>query len=178
MKESITIQGYINVAGRDSNEMYHATHGIFVEQIVPKTFQHALMKAKNVDLLLNHDKSRKLGSLKQGNLRLWEDNIGLWAQATITDPEIIGKAEKGELNGWSFTFKSKKEQWQNLNFKNEPLKRRLVSEIDLIEVSILSGKKQPTYRGTSIEVRAMPLPTQLLECEITLLKIKGSPFAV
>ena len=58
----------------------------------------------DVKLLLNHDDSKVLGSTKQGNLELNEDNIGLHARATITDPDVVQKAKHGDLRGWSFGF--------------------------------------------------------------------------
>ena len=86
--------------------------GYFKEKIVPKTFEKALKKAKNVDLLFNHNKNRKLGSIENGNLELYEDNIGLRAIATVTDEQIIEKARNKELCGWSFGFVSEKDSWE------------------------------------------------------------------
>ncbi|MBG9577793.1 peptidase U35, partial [Bacillus thuringiensis] len=59
--------------------------------MAPRTFEKALNKAQNVDLLFNHDKTRKLGSTENGNLELYEDNIGLRAIATVTDEQVIEK---------------------------------------------------------------------------------------
>jgi uncharacterized protein len=172
MSNPINLVGYVTVTGRDSKEMHNSVQGFFVEQIAPKTFQRALMDAKDVDLLLDHDKSQKLGSIKQGNLQLWEDNIGLRANATITDLNLIERAKKGELNGWSFTFKSKVERWIDLRFLKNQLKRRLISEIDLVEVSLLLNK-QPTYMGTSVEVRALNHPIDIYQRELEILKLKS-----
>jgi hypothetical protein len=40
---------------------------------------------------LNHLNNYVLGSTKQGNISLWEDNIGLRAFCEITDAEVIKK---------------------------------------------------------------------------------------
>lgn len=63
-------------------------------------------------MLLNHDNSRELGSTRDGNLELHEDNIGLRAIATITDADVIEKARKGELRGWSFGFFANSDEWE------------------------------------------------------------------
>ncbi len=145
--DSVVLDGYVNAVGRLSR-ILPSPKGRFKEMIVPKTFERALMKATNVDLLFNHNKSRKLGSLKEGNLELREDNIGLRAIATVTDQEIIDKAKRNELQGWSFGFISIRDTWKD---EADGIQTRMVEELDLLEVSILD--KQPAYLATSIEAR-------------------------
>ncbi|MBI6058995.1 HK97 family phage prohead protease [Clostridium perfringens] len=147
---SIIIDGYVNAVARDSR-LIPDVKGSFREQIVPKAFQRALEKAENVDILLNHDKNRKLGSTAEGTLELFEDNIGLRAIATITDAEVIEKAKKNELRGWSFGFYSVKDRWEDIE---EGIQRRYVEELELTEVSIVDNTKVPAYSATSIETRA------------------------
>lgn len=147
---SIIIDGYVNAVARDSRLIPDAK-GSFREQIVPKAFQRALEKAENVDILLNHDKNRKLGSTTEGNLELFEDNIGLRAIATITDAEVIEKAKRNELRGWSFGFYSVKDRWEDIE---EGVQRRYVEDLELTEVSIVDNTKVPAYSATSIETRA------------------------
>ena len=147
---SIIIDGYVNAVARDSR-LIPDVKGSFREQIVPKAFQRALEKAENVDILLNHDKNRKLGSTTEGNLELFEDNIGLRAIATITDAEVIEKAKRNELRGWSFGFYSVKDRWEDIK---EGIQRRYVEELELTEVSIVDNTKVPAYSATSIETRA------------------------
>ncbi|WP_242945969.1 HK97 family phage prohead protease [Clostridium sp. DSM 8431] len=67
--------------------------------------------------LLNHDENKKLGSTKEGNLELFEDNIGLRAICTITDRDVIEKAKKGKLRGWSFGFAVNKDRWEDILIK-------------------------------------------------------------
>ncbi|EJT5930500.1 HK97 family phage prohead protease [Clostridium perfringens] len=147
---SIIIDGYVNAVARDSR-LIPDVKGSFREQIVPKAFQRALEKAENVDILLNHDKNRKLGSTAEGTLELFEDNIGLRAIATITDAEVIEKAKKNELRGWSFGFYSVKDRWEDIE---EGVQRRYVEDLELTEVSIVDNTKVPAYSATSIETRA------------------------
>jgi uncharacterized protein len=145
--DSVVLDGYVNVCARESREL-SSPQGKFVEQIMPRTFERALQKADSVDLLFNHDPSRKLGSTKEGNLDLREDNIGLRATATVYDKEIMEKAEKGELRGWSFSFSALKDAWDK---RADGMNKRSVEEIELYEVSVLDIT--PAYLATSIEKR-------------------------
>ncbi len=147
--DSVVIDGYVNAVLRDSKPIPRPG-GKFVEQIMPKAFERALGKATNVDILLNHNKARNLGSTTQGNLQLWEDNIGLRAIATITDAEVITKAKNKELRGWSFGFYKDADHWEDAG---EGLQRRFIDEMELTEVSIIDNTRIPAYIGTSIETR-------------------------
>jgi uncharacterized protein len=142
----VTLDGYVNVVSRDSRAL-PSPRGQFIEQIVPKTFERALDRATDVDILFNHNKDRKLGSITQGNLELYEDQIGLRAVATITDEEVIEKAKNGDLKGWSFGFINNRDTWE----VKDGVQRRYVEDLDLLEVSVLSV--QPAYIATSLEMR-------------------------
>jgi HK97 family phage prohead protease len=145
--DSVHIEGYVNVVERDSRVL-PSPHGKFIEQVKAKTFQRALEKTDNVNLLFNHKEDRKLGSTKEGNLKLWEDNIGLRAMADITDATVIEKAKNKELRGWSFAFTTIKDSWEE---GKNGIQRRYLEDITLPEVSILSIT--PAYIATSIESR-------------------------
>lgn len=146
--DHIIIDGYVNAVDRFSRPI-PSERGKFVEKIEPKAFQRSLDKSENVDLLLNHDKSKKLGSTKEGNVRLFEDNIGLRAIATITDADVIEKAKNKQLRGWSFGFYAEKDSWE----ESEGVQKRTIQELDLFEVTIVDNTKTPAYIGTSIETR-------------------------
>lgn len=143
----IILDGYVNAVCRDSRVL-PSPRGNFVEQINANVWQRAIDKAKNIKLLFNHEENRELGSIEQGNLELYEDNIGLRAICTINDEEVIEKAKDGKLTGWSFGFIALKDTWEN--FK-EGISRRFIEDLDLLEVSILDCT--PAYIGTSIEQR-------------------------
>lgn len=147
--DSVLLDGYVNAVDRYSRPI-HSANGSFVEKILPKVFQRALDRADNVDLLLDHNKERKLGSIKDGNLQLFEDNIGLRAICTVTDPEVIEKAKNNQLRGWSFGFYSNKDSWESLEGE---IQKRSVEDLDITEVSIIDDKMLPIYIGTSIEKR-------------------------
>lgn len=148
--DSVLLDGYVNAVGRDSKPII-TPRGKCVEQIEPRAFQKALERAENVNLLLNHDKTRELGSTKDGNIELFEDNIGLRAIAIVTDPEVIEKARQKKLKGWSFGMYANKDRMEE---RAEQIPRRHVEDLDLFEVSIIDDRMSPIYTGTSIEQRA------------------------
>ena len=123
--------------------------GQFIERICKGAFKKALKRNDDVHILLNHDWDRDLGSTKQGNLELEEDNIGLKARAIITDKDVIEKARNGELVGWSFGFQDREVE----NTIERGIPHRAVKDLDLAEVSILDKRKTPAYDGTLIMAR-------------------------
>lgn len=169
------ISGYVNAVERESR-ILPKSGGIirqFVEKVRAGTFRNALETEKPVELRFNHD--RFLCDTESG-LTLHEDNIGLYAEATITDTEVIQCAKNGELRGWSFGFVCKKDSWD----KDGELDRRTLEDIELKEVSILT--KTPAYIGTSVEVRSNEVTerrgfegvaVKSIECEIEQKKQKA-----
>ena len=148
--DSIEIEGYVNAIERKSKPLWSRV-GQFVERICKGAFKRALERNDNVRILLNHDPERDLGGTKDGNLELKEDNIGLHARATITDPDVVDKGKKGDLIGWSFGFMDRDVE----NKRDEDgMPLRDVKDLDLIEVSILDKTKVPAYDGTLVAVRS------------------------
>lgn len=148
--DRVIIEGYVNAVARDSRPLRDRVTGEqFVEQIIPGAFKRAL-EHNEVKLLLNHDDSRQLGSTET-NLTLYEDEIGLRAHAEIEDPEVIEKARRKKLRGWSFGFREEAASEETMP---SGMKRRFVEDMELVEVSIIDERKIPCYRGTSIEARA------------------------
>lgn len=147
--DKVEIEGYVNAIERDSKPLWSRV-GRFIERICKGAFKKALKRNDDVHILLNHDWNRDLGSTKQGNLALEEDNIGLKARATITDPEVVKKARSGELVGWSFGFSDRDVE----NSIRDGMPHRAVKDLDLAEVSILDKRKSPAYEGTLISARS------------------------
>lgn len=148
--DSVILDGYVNGVERDSKPIVTPI-GKCVERIESRAFEKALSRAENVDLLLNHNKDKKLGSTKEGNLELFEDNIGLRAIATVTDKEVIEKARNKKLRGWSFGMFVNKDRVEE---RAENIPRRHIEDLDLFEVSIVDDRLSPCYTATSIEIRA------------------------
>lgn len=147
-EDSVEISGYVNAIERNSKPLMSRV-GQFIERICKGAFKKALKRNNDVHILLNHDWNRDLGSTKQGNLELEEDNIGLRVRACITDKDVIQKARNGELVGWSFGFQDREVE----NTIERGMPHRAVKDLDLAEVSILDKRKRPAYDGTLIMAR-------------------------
>ena len=150
--DSVEIEGYVNAVGRDSRRMMDEYGMDFVEQIQPGAFALALSKRSEPVLMLhNHNSSRVIGSTDD-NLELEEDSIGLHARATVTDAEIIQLARDGKLVGWSFGFHQLDSR--TAYDYDSHIERSIVTELDLVEVSLIDDSMLPVYAGTSVHARA------------------------
>ena len=152
-EDSVLITGYVNAIERYSKPIRENVRGkirTFIERIKAGVFKTALKRNDDVKVLLNHDHDRVLATTKDGSAKLEEDNIGLRAEVTITDEEVVEKARNNQLVGWSFGFCANSDEigMEGIN------ETRTVTDLDLIEVSILDDTKSPAYYGTSIEARA------------------------
>lgn len=146
--DSVEVEGYVNAIERNSKPLMSRI-GQFVERICKGAFKKAIKRNDDIHILLNHDWNKDLGSTKKGNLELEEDNIGLKARATITDAEVVEKAKKGDLVGWSFGFTDRDVE----NTIEHGMPTRAVKDLNLFEVSILDRTKTPAYDGTLIATR-------------------------
>lgn len=152
-EEEVVITGYVNAVERYSKPIREKLKGkirIFIERIKSGVFRTALKRNDDVKVLLNHNHNRILATTKDGSAKLEEDNIGLRAEVTITDKEVVEKAKNNQLVGWSFGFYANSDEIGQ-DGDNET---RTVTDLDLIEVSILDDTKSPAYYGTSIEARS------------------------
>ena len=148
--DAVEIDGYVNAVERKSKPLW-SRMGQFIERICKGAFARSLKRNDNVRILLNHDPEKDLGGTKDGNLELAEDNIGLHARATITDPEVVEKAKRGDLIGWSFGFYDRDVE-NKIDENGMPL--RDVRDLDLEEVSLLDRRAIPAYDGTLVCVRS------------------------
>lgn len=149
-EDSIEVSGYVNAVERNSKPL-RTRIGRFIERIRKGAFKRSLERNNDVRILLNHDETRDLGGTKDGNLELTEDNIGLHARATITDPDVVEKGRNGELVGWSFGFYDRD---VDDGKQEDGMILRDVKDLDLKEVSILDRTRTPAYDGTLLMVRA------------------------
>lgn len=145
--DSVEISGYVNAVARESRVL-RDKDGYFTETIKPGAFARALMRGKRT-MLLNHDKERVIGE-EGKNLELKEDSIGLYARATVTDPEVIEKARKRELRGWSFGFRPLRQSKTD----SGGMEHRSIDDMELTEVSIIDQRLLPCYSATSVFTRA------------------------
>lgn len=146
----VMLSGYVNAVERRSavlpQRICRTAPGNFSEIIKSGVFGASLKRKPEVRLRFNHE--RDIGSTLKG-LTLREDNIGLYAEAVVTDPETVSAAREGRLTGWSFGFTSPAEEWSEPDEKG--VYTRSITELELEEVSILT--KRPAYPATSVEVR-------------------------
>ena len=139
------ISGYVNAVERRSRVISRPGAPPFREIVKSGTFRKALEAGGSVELRLDH--GRTLCDTASG-LELREDNVGLYAQAAVTDAETVRAAREGRLTGWSFGFVCRHDNWKT---DEGGLELRELDEIELSEVSVLT--KTPAYIATSVEVR-------------------------
>ncbi len=150
--DKVIVDGYVNAVDRFSRPLFEKPIGRFIEKVLPSVFKKAIERARNIDVLLNHDESRKLADTQSGSAKIVEDNVGLRATVEITDEEVVEKARAGKLRGWSFGF-SDVEDERTTN--KDGLIERIVKRLTLHEVSIIDDRAMPAYFGTSIEARSI-----------------------
>lgn len=142
------IVGYVNVPGKKSDPVHTRAHGMVIETIEPGTFQRAIDRAHDITLTVDHGET-VYASTEAGTLTLYEDGVGLHADALISDTDLIQKARSGKIAGWSFGFKVIRDA---VTHDIGPYPLRMVSDIDLEHVTIVINKR-PLYKATSWELR-------------------------
>lgn len=147
--DGVHISGYVNVTGRESRPVFSQKQNKRVIEIIEqRAFANSLKTGRNVVMTLDHQESRVLASTERRSLKLKEDNIGLYAEAIVTDKEVIENAK--EIRGWSFTMSNITDTVEE---RANKLPLRKISALDLSEVT-LSLHTVPFYSATSVEVRA------------------------
>ena len=146
--DHVHIEGYVNAVERLSKPITERL-GTFRERVKAGTFSKALKRADDIRILSNHEWSKDLGGIRDGNLHLEEDAIGLRAEADIYDAQVIEDAKAGNLVGWSFGFYPLESR--DTSEDGMPIKELI--DIDLKEVSLLNKKHVPAYDGTLVMVR-------------------------
>ena len=140
-----TIAGYAARFEKLSSELYG-----FKEKIRSGAFASSLKN--NIKALWNHNSDIVLGSTKSGSLRLEEDDKGLRFELDLPDTssgrDAAESIKRGDVDGVSFGFRTKVDEWDESNPKN--VIRTLV-DVELIEVS---PTPFPAYPQTSVGVRS------------------------
>lgn len=148
--DKVVIEGYVNAIERFSKPLTD-NRGQFIERIMAGAFDRAIRKSENVFGLLNHDPDNVLGSTSDGTVHLKEDTIGLHARIETSHARTMQKAREGKLVGWSFGFNSPVQQFKK---GDNGMEERTITDLRLLEVSVLDDERIPAYYGTSIESRA------------------------
>lgn len=151
------ISGYVNVTGKMSRPVITGKGRKVIEVIEERAFQNALSRASNVQMTKDHNKKCVLAETRADTLKLYEDNIGLRAEAVIDDETTIAEAKAGKLKGWSFGMRNIEDEIEE---RAEQLPLRKVKGFDLDHVTLVVHKT-PVYAATSIELRADDVQEEL-----------------
>ncbi|MGH9522725.1 MAG: HK97 family phage prohead protease [Terriglobales bacterium] len=134
--------------------------GYFREIIVPGAFKRALQEGQDVRCLFNHDPNYILGRTKSKTLTLSEDTNGLMyeceAPATEIARSILTSIERGDVDGSSFGFTVRKQEWiEEKDEEGRFITTRKILDADLFDVSPVVF---PAYDGTTSEARSRMFP--------------------
>jgi HK97 family phage prohead protease len=139
-EEGMTFTGYAAVFNSDSQPLP------FIERIAPGAFRGSLRNRNDIKLLWNHDSGQPLASTRAGNLRLTEDDRGLYVEATLPQTSVGRDASvlirDGIVDSMSFGFTVARggDEW------SADGSTRTLTKISLHEVSIVSF---PAYTATA-----------------------------
>ena len=140
---SMIISGYI--AKWDSPTQIRQ----FTEQVKRGAFTKSLEK-RDIVALYNHDKSKVLGRLSNGTLKLREDDVGLYADIYLDENQsshrdLYSSIKRGDIKGCSFGFVR--------GTSKTKMENRMMSlvDVDLREVTITAF---PAYTDTVISARS------------------------
>jgi hypothetical protein len=130
--------------------------GLFTESIAPGAFKNTLKVKPDVRALFNHDPSQLLGRTKAGTVILREDSKGLWTETSPSLDTSVGKnvvewLRRGELDGMSFAFTVKKQEWTFSDGKAKGMDHREILEVG--ELYDIGPVTYPAYRSTEVKVR-------------------------
>lgn len=154
-----TIQGYAAVYNAPSEVL----GGWFVETIRAGAFTEAI-KRSDVRCLFNHDANFIFGRAKAGTLRLSEDSRGLRMECDLPDTQaardLALSIQRGDVDGQSFSFTTKKDRWTFNNDPDTPSERELLEVDELFDVGPVV---YPAYSDTSVGMRSRDLNREIFE---------------
>ena len=121
----------------------------FIEKIMPGAFRKTLSETPDVRLLVNHE-GLPMARTKNGTMRLYEDEKGLYFEANLANTtearDLYTLVERGDVDQMSFAFRVIRQKY-NMDR----------TERSLIEVSLADGDVSivtyPAYVATSVEAR-------------------------
>jgi len=121
----------------------------FIEKIMPGAFRKTLSETPDVRLLINHE-GLPLARTKNGTMKLYEDEKGLYFEAQLADTQeardLYTLVDRGDVDQMSFAFRVIRQKW------NMDRTERTLNEVSLADgdVSIVT---YPAYTATSVEAR-------------------------
>lgn len=121
----------------------------FIEKIAPGAFRKTLSETPDVRLLVNHE-GLPMARTKNGTMRLYEDDKGLYFEAELANTQeardLYTLVERGDVDQMSFAFRVIRQNW------SKDRTERTLTEVSLSDgdVSIVT---YPAYPATSVEAR-------------------------
>lgn len=121
----------------------------FIERIAPGAFTKTLQETPDVRLLANHE-GLPMARTKNGTMRLYEDETGLYFEAELADTQeardLYTLVARGDVDQMSFAFRVIRQNW------SKDRTERTLTEVSLADgdVSIVT---YPAYTATSVEAR-------------------------
>lgn len=143
------ITGYVNVVERESRPVI-TPRGRVNELVECGTFRKSLEERSNVAMTVDHNPERVVADTENGSLKLVEDNIGLRADAVVTDEKVVAAARDGKIKGWSFGMMKVQD---SIEERADKLPLRRIKGMVLDHVTLVIDKV-PCYSATSVELRA------------------------
>ena len=120
----------------------------FVERVAPGAF--AGIEARNVSLLVGHDRRELIANSASGLLSLRSDDYGLAYEVNLPDTQrardVRAMVEAGILTEMSFGFYVREDAWNGAE--------RTLQAVDLREISIIEADGA-AYPQTSTEARTL-----------------------
>ena len=124
--------------------------GMVNELVESGVFHRALDAADDIPMTVDHIPTKIVARTADNTLQLKEDNIGLWAEATVTEERVVRAAKEGKLKGWSFGMTNVLDAVEE---RTEKLPLRRIKGMALDHVTLVIDKI-PAYSATSVELRA------------------------
>ena len=121
----------------------------FIEKIAPGAFRKTLSETPDVRLLVNHE-GLPMARTKNGTMRLYEDERGLYFEAELANTQeardLYTLVSRGDVDQMSFAFRVIRQNW------SKDRSERMLTEVSLADgdVSIVT---YPAYPATSVEAR-------------------------
>jgi len=146
LNEDRKLKGYAALFNSESEDL-----GGFTEVIVPGAFRD--LDKKDIRAFVDHNSGKVLGRTKNGSLKLFTDERGLYFELDIPDTtlgrDIRELVSKGIVDQCSFGFVVLEDEFEH---RADGTILRKLNAVDLIEISIVSI---PAYSDTSVAVRKL-----------------------
>lgn len=149
-----TLTGYAAVFGVDT--VIDSWEGRFTERIAPGAFTKTLAeRGDRIKVLFNHGFDPSIGDKPLGKPEIMrEDKIGLFVSVPLDDTsynrDLVASLRSGALDGQSFRFSVKREEWEVAG-EEADLPSRILREVALYEFGPVTF---PAYEATTAGVRA------------------------